>query len=342
MKQKTLPILLVLPFVIGILSVLTIKFAVDIISEDLRDIAWNYRQNEGFKKDTATKLMATPVGSKDAINDPLNKLEWTINSNNIEETSHYATLSQINEDYYINTHNTGLVVISVKNVRGTISRSFNAYIYETGVILINPLTSSTLGIEQTTYIGEFDFTQTGQVKASYPLEVETVPSSLMSELTVSNIPAGINFTNNQIKVENVADKIEYKELSFAVTTLDVPDQSYHFAIVKDGVNVYDYNSLLRATSISNPQIVVQQKHFESLENTYDKNGDLLRNDTSLFGNYNFTTKEFNFANEVYRFPTTYAHKYIDDWNKANEAKLNDKVVSGIRLQKRLLRERLQT
>ena len=78
MKKKTLPFLLILPFVIGILSVFIINFSVNLISEDLNDIIWSYRQNEAFKIDTSTKLEATPVGSEDALKDPLNELKWSI------------------------------------------------------------------------------------------------------------------------------------------------------------------------------------------------------------------------------------------------------------------------
>ena len=53
MKQ-TLPLNSV-SFVIAILSVLT-SFAVNIISEDIVDINWIYRENEGLKLNTEMEL----------------------------------------------------------------------------------------------------------------------------------------------------------------------------------------------------------------------------------------------------------------------------------------------
>lgn len=331
MKKKTLPFLLILPFVIGILSVFIINFSVNLISEDLNDIIWSYRQNEAFKIDTSTKLEATPVGSEDALKDPLNELKWSISVSE-GDPSDYATLEIKDNSYYINTHDFGNIKITVSNVRGTIAKSFNAVIYDTGVIIINPLISSTAGIEGTTYLGEYDYTDDGYQKATLKLSVEVIPHEYEKDLYIEELPSGITFENNTIKVHDVIDKVEEKSLALSTPAFSEPTR-YNFSVVKDGYNVYNYDQLLDATNSSNPKIVVQQRHFESLANTYDGNNRLKSDDTTLFGHYDFETRRFSFASEVYRYETTYNRKFIDDWNKVKSTKLSSEVIAGLHITK---------
>ena len=49
MKRKTLVILLIIPFLLGILSFVTVTILTRAVAVDISDISWNYRQNEGFK-----------------------------------------------------------------------------------------------------------------------------------------------------------------------------------------------------------------------------------------------------------------------------------------------------
>jgi len=330
MKQKVLPLLLVLPFVIAILSAISIQFAVNIISEDISDIEWAYRQNEGFKVSTRTQLKAKPMGSKSALADPLNELIWTIET---EEDDTSYVLEKTGMQYYFTPQEVGRYSLTCKNIRGTVSKSMNVYVYDGGVIIINPKYSSTQGIENHTYIGQYDYSDNGYKNAQYPLSVEAVPASLNSQIALVNISEGITFENNTLTINEVINKTEKKQLNFSINAVDVPDQSFDFTVVKDGFNVYDYNQLLRATKANDPKIIVQQRHFESLEKTYDNNERLRNEDTTLFGNYNFKTRAFSFSEEVYRFTTTYSKKYIEDWNRQNKDKISDKALAGLHIQK---------
>lgn len=331
MKQKVLPLLLVLPFVIAVLSALSIQFAVNIISEDLSDIEWSYRQNEGFKVSTRTQLHAKPIGSQSALADPLNELTWTIETE--EDVDYQDILEKTGSLYYFTPREVGRYILTCTNIRGTVAKSINAYVYDGGVILVNPRYSSSQGIEGHTYIGQYDFSGDGYTNAQYPLTVEAVPTSLNSQIELINISEGITFENNILTINEVSNKTEKKELNFSINVVDVPDQTFAFTVVRDGFNVYDYSELLRATKTNDPKIIVQQRHFESLEKTYDQNGKLKNEDTTLFGNYDFKLKTFNFSDEVYRFTTTYSKKYIDDWNRQNQDKISNKVLAGIHIQK---------
>lgn len=331
MKQKILPLLLVLPFVIAILSTLSIQFAVNIISEDITNIEWVYRQNEGFKVATRVSLNARAIGSKSALEDPLNELMWTIDGDNDDESTYILEKSNIN--YYFTPLQVGRYLLTCKNIRGTVSKTMNAYVYDGGVILINPQYSSTQGIENHRYLGQYDFTQNSYENAKYSLNVEAVPSSLSGQISLVSISEGIEFANNILTINEVVEKTEKKSLVFSIGAIDVPDQTFEFTAVKNGFNVYNYSDMLRATKSSDPKIIVQQKHFESLEKTYDNNRNIRSDDTTLFGNYDFSAKKFNFFNEVYRFTTTYNKKYIDDWNRQNNDKVSDKVLAGLHIQR---------
>lgn len=330
MKNKTLPILLVLPFAIGILSVVTMKFAVNIVSEDIVDINWDYRQNEGFKVNESFELVASPVGSPNALLDPLNALTWKINEHLGDDL---ALIEQEQNAFFLKTLQVGEIVLTCQNIRGTVSKSFKGYIYQDGIILINPRYSSSLGIEEVPYVGEFDYEGESKTNAKFALDVQVLPSSLGTEVSVETISNGISYQNHHLFVSHVSSKVEEKSITFKASSSEVPLQTFTFKVVKDGYNIYDYDQLLKATNKGTPQIIVQQKHFESLANTYDANNNLKRDDTTLFGHYNFSTNQFSFNDEVYRFKTTYHTKYIDDWNKVNEDKLSNQVIAGLRIRK---------
>ena len=92
--------------------------------------------------------------------------------------------------------------------------------------------------------------------------------------------------------------------------------------------------------------VVLQTNLESLASTFktDENGEYinsyLKENTKLFGNYDFKTKTFNFNNELYTFTSTYNHTYIDTYNEAKKGTSGYKefeplVKAGIHLTKDL-------
>lgn len=332
MKNKVLPILLVLPFVVGVLSIVALQFTVNTLNEDITDIAWNYRQNEAFQQGTKTKLMAQGVGSPEAVKDPLNAIVWSV-SQSEEETTPFASIEVLEGNYYLNSLEIGKVTLTASNYRGTLSRSFNAFIYEDGVILINTLNNSSLGLEKEHYYGEFDYHNNQDVKATFALEVQAYPDDLNREVEIIAQSPNVSYSNGLVRVERVHEKIEANYFTFGVKTLASYNQTFSFNTVKDGVNIYDYASLLKATESSKPRIIVQQKHFESLDNAFDEKGNLLRDDTVLFGNYDFKNKEFNFKNEVKYFKTTYSSKFIEDWNLQKSDKLDNRIITGLHIKK---------
>ena len=339
MSKKSLPILLILPFAVSILSVYAINFNVNLVSEDLQDIRFDYRQNEGFAINSKTLLEATPIGSEKALQDLGNALVWTASN------SEYASISQENDSYYLNALSAGETTITVSNLRNTISRSFNAVIFEDGAIIINSVenTSSAM-IDDKQYFGQYDFNNNhdGHTNKEISLSVEVLPSDMQQHLVLDDSSDNVSYGNNKITFKNINEDVEDAYLTFSIANTEIKS-TYEFGIVKDGYNIYDYNDLLYCTNYSNEGLIgVLQTNLESLINTYKSEirgneiyyfDEYLNEDTKLFGNFDFEEQELNFDEEVYRFETTYNDKFIEEWNAVNQDKISNLVISGIHIQK---------
>ena len=318
MSKKALPLLLALPFVISLVSVYVIDYNIIQVSEDLTDIRLPYNQNAGFLINTKHELNATPVGSEKALNDLGNALMWTSSNEEIVE------VVKEDDQYYLVGNLEGEAIITVSNLRQTIARSFNAIIYQDGAIIINPKANySNAMIDDAQYFGEYDFNADyrGHKAKTLELDIEVLPRDLTPSLIVLNTSMNIAYQNDLISFGLIRNIVEEAHITFALAGSDI-QATYQFRIVKDGYNIYSYNDLLAATNKSiNGEIAVMQVNLESLANTYqvDENGrylnQLLNDDTLLFGNYDFKTQKFNFANEIYRFETTYNDHFIREWNK---------------------------
>ncbi len=340
MSKKSLPILLVLPFAVGILSVYAVNFSVNLVSEDLQDIQFDYRQNEGFMVDSKTLLKATPIGSDKALQDLGNVLVWTSNDTDI------ANVVVENDIYYLNALKEGQTTITVSNVRQTISKSFNAIVYKDGAIIINtkdPISSAR--IDNIQYYGEYDFNDDHQTKTNKTIEldVEVLPNNVSNNLVLDSTSNNVLYSNNTISFTNIKNDVEEGYVSFKLSNSNV-NSTFYFNIVKDGYNIYDYDDLLYCTNYSlEGNIGVLQTNLESLQNTYKTQGEgnnkiyideYLNDNTKLFGNYDFNKQEFSFADEVYKFITTYNTKYIDDFNQNHpNTPINKQLITGIHIQK---------
>ena len=66
MKKKNLIVLLLIPFLIALLGVVTINTTFNMIDNDILSIKWDYDDMEGFQlSDTLYELKATGVNQKD-------------------------------------------------------------------------------------------------------------------------------------------------------------------------------------------------------------------------------------------------------------------------------------
>lgn len=318
MKSKNLIILLVMPFVIALVGIPLINTTFRTLDNEISSIEWDYDDIEAFKLSNKTyELHATAKYNSGVISKDSGMLVWKVANKNQNEENHCSL-----EKNVLTTLSEGEVVITVSNIKGSVFRSMSAVIYENGAIIASPvIQNSQSNIDQTIYYGEYDLVNGKKQKATIDYNVKVIPSSLTSALEVKSISNNISISNDYKTIS--VEEIGKASITFGFIDSNIgKDTTVSFDIVKDGVNVYDYETLMSCSANKgNGEIIVLRKSFESLDNTYNKlsNGNYdmsntIKNNVVSFGNYDTKKKEYNFINEVYAFDTTSNSEYIDQWN----------------------------
>ncbi len=353
MKKKNLIVLLILPFIISLLGVITVNVTVKTIERDILAIEWAYNDMEAFQidGDKTYRLQATAVTDKSAPLAPGNELVWRVDNRDVEQAD-CAEIVQTSGAYYLKPLSEGEVTITCSNEKGNCSRRMSAIIYENGAILVQTsIGNSQNNIDDTIYFGEYDLKNGNKQKANIQLSLKCAPTSLKKQLSLKAKSDNVIFDMASEKISVLSADDSYLTFSAMQGTIEIT-YTYRFKVVKDGVNVYTYDDLMNCTNRSKDgEIVVLRKSFESLSNTYNfSNGEVYTlngapvykaNNVENFGffsNY-LGNKKFNFRNDVYRFSTTYSTNFIDQWNQfaaANSSKyksLSIELVAGLRVQK---------
>lgn len=351
MKKKNLIILLLIPFLIALLGVVTINTTFSFIDNDIIGIDWNYNDTEAFKlTDSLYSLNASGINEKNYPAGAGNALIWTVRNQDASDENVYAEIVKSGNKYYLKTLALGRIVITCSNEKGNVFRSMNAIIYDTGVVLIQSKNaSSQANIDQNQYYGEYDLKNGQKVPAEIEYTITAIPETMTNLLVVENYSDNVLFDINSKKLKILGSGKGYFTIGCQNPDI-IPSTSYTFNIVDEGVNVYTYDDLLACTNKSNNgEVMVLQKSFESVDNTYqiNANGEIMmsgstpvlkNSNTVLFGNYDVKKETFNFKNEVYKFKTTYSTKFIDSWNEhmkkiGSSNTITDQVIAGLRVQK---------
>ena len=347
MGKKNLIILLLIPFLIALLGVMTINGTFNLIENDIVSIKWDYNDIEGFKiQDDSYKLTATPLNVKNSQVGSGNDLVWNLENKDASEEVYAEITKDENNNYYLKAIKEGEVIITCSNEKGNVSKKMTAIIYENGVVIVNSkIKSSQNNVDSKIYYGEYDLINNKKEKMAIDLDITIIPSSIKPLVKILNQTSNIevDLENQKIKV---VDDLVLEENQDALVEIGCEDKkialstTFNFTIVKDGINVYTYDDLLYCTNNSkNGEISVLRKSFESVTNAYQKDTTILvANNIECFGNYNSRTKSFNFKDEVYSFETTYNQEYINQWNAFASASkdyktITNKVVAGLHIQK---------
>ncbi len=342
MKKRTLTILLIIPFIISLMTFVSIKILDNQVAVDILDINWNYQDNEGFQIDSkGYELKATPIIDPNLILSKGNDLVWSTKKIN-EDDDEFAKVELEDGKYYLYALKEGEIEIICSNQKGSKSKHFIATIFEDGAMIINPKRKgSNSNISSNKYYGLYDYSNQNKVNASFEIVTTSYLNNgtTSSKNTLVDCSSNISYNNNTISILGVGD---------SYITLEEPNNhyrsTYNFKVI-DGVNIYSYNDLLLATNKSQDgENAILQVNLESLKNTYqvDEKGNYInsklessKDNTELFGNFNFDTQTFNFDNEYYSFLTTYDSSYIDQYNKEKNASISKNVIAGIHLKKNL-------
>ena len=337
MKKKNLIILLLIPFVITLVGVITINTTFNFIENDMIGIDWSYDEIEGIKlEDKLHKLVASPIYEQGYPPLKEEALVWSVYDSDNHEENKYAKIVNENDNWYLQPLQIGEVKVTCSNKKGNIFKTMTVIIFKEGAIVVqSKIKASQNNIDPNIYYGEYDFDNNlNKQKATFEFEVKTIGDLQINDLQyVNNTPdiIEIDEANKIVKIKTSGDA------SFTVKTNNdemVKPMTYSFKVVKDGVNVYDYNQLLACTNKStNGEIVVLRKSFESVNNL----NNTTDNNVVCFGNYT-DGKKIDFTSDVYSFETTYNQDYIKAWNEFVNSnprykKISNRVLAGIRVQK---------
>ena len=342
MKKRTLAILLIIPFIISLLTFVSIKILDNQVAVDILGIEWDYQDNEGFQvDDKGYELKAKAIVDPNLILANGNNLIWYTKKVN-ETDDEFARIDEENGKFYLHAEKPGEVEVVCSNERGSKSKHFMATIFEGGAMVINPLRKgSGSSVSSTKYYGLYDYDNGSKKKASFGLTstsfIDGGGKSDKNELIECS--PNVTYENGTVSILSTGESF---------ITLQEPDHhyraTYKFHVI-DGVNVYSYSDLLNGTNKSKEgENIVLQVNLESLKNTYivDTTGKYTneklassKDNTEVFGNFDFASQTFSFDSEYYTFPTTYDSSYIDQYNTEKNANVSKDSVSGIHLRKGL-------
>ena len=332
MKKKNLIILLIIPFIISLLGIVTINVSINTFYGDITGIQWEYDEVEAFElKDTKYLLKATPLNASNAPLDSGNGLIWSCENKDVTIEEPIAEIYYEKNNYYLQPNTEGEVIVTCSNLKGNIYRKMTAVIYTDGVVIITPeISGSQSNIDNNIYYGQYNLENGKKVNATFNVNVKCIPAEIIDSLTVKEKSSNIevNAKSGLVTIMNPGDA------SFTLTAAG-NSSTYNFKVVEDGVNVFTYEDLLNCTNKSeNGEIVVLRKSFE----TYKTYNSTTENNIELFGNVAKDGK-FDFTNDVYSFATTYNSEYIKQWNEfaKNSSNLYSPVsldlYAGLRVQK---------
>lgn len=337
MKKKNLIILLLIPFVITLVGVITINTTFNFIENDMIGIDWSYDEIEGIKlEDKLHKLVASPIYEQGYPPLKEEALVWSVYDSDNPEENKYAKIVNENDNWYLQPLEIGEVKVTCSNKKGNIFKTMTVIIFKEGAIVVqSKIKASQNNIDSNIYYGEYDFDDNlNKQKATFEFEVKTIGDLQINDLQY------VNNTPDIIEIDEVNKVVKIKtsgNASFTIKTNNdemVKPMTYAFKVVKDGVNVYNYNQLLACTNKStNGEIVVLRKSFESVNNL----NNTTDNNVVCFGNYT-DGKKIDFTSDVYSFETTYNQDYIKAWNEfvnsnPSYKKISNRVLAGIRVQK---------
>ena len=103
--KKNLIILLLIPFLIALLGVVTLNTTFKYIDNDILSIEWDYDDIEAFKiSDGLYPLEAKGVNEKNYPAGAGNQLTWTVTNADINDETVYAEIIQQGANYFLKTY----------------------------------------------------------------------------------------------------------------------------------------------------------------------------------------------------------------------------------------------
>lgn len=297
MKKKTLVIFLIIPFLIGLLSFVSIIVLNITVASDITGIKWKYNETEGFKiREEPYLLEAEPIIDSNLILASGNNLIWYEDTNE-EEGTGLIDIKKENDKFYLYAKKEGSTKIICSNEKKTVRNEFDAVIYDNGAVIINPTRkASSNKIDKTKYYGEFDYKYEGiadknKTPSKINAKFKVVPSVLGAgnvsqavELVYEETSQNISYdaTKNEVTIKSALKDKEGNLLDsyFTLRSVEKPylKGKYTIKVIDEAVNVYNYDDLLYATNYSEKgEKVVLQVNLGSLKDVYEGEVTVLPN-----------------------------------------------------------------
>ena len=219
MKKKNIIALLLIPFLIASLCIVTVKTTYHAVDIDIQSIAWEYEDYEPFKlSGNMYKLSAKGVMPNSYAVSDGNDLVWTLKDKN-ESSEPCAEIVFQNGNYYLKTLKEGEVVITCSNQKGTVFRSMTGIIYDKGAIILQPSIKSSQN-----NIGKAVEILKGELGTETEIAAKEFLNAMLKNDSLGMLTAVSKFEKNRI----AADKF-IKDLKYAVVQRIKKDTGSYFA-----------------------------------------------------------------------------------------------------------------
>ena len=334
MKKGVLAILLIFPFLIAFLAFATSDYLIKGVEQDIDDIILPYDSLQPFGlKDGAVKLEATPVYNEKYPLSNGNDISFKA----VSEEQDIIRIEERTDGYYLVPLAEGQAEVIASNKKGNVSKRFTALVYgEDGAIVVtldHPFSSA--GIGRTYYWGTDDMAY-DSIDSPYS---KHQAKFTFSARVVGNDGMGINdfalehsdnlrIDLNKSEVTVLGPGEAYFRFTHPFSTSTPPTEITFTAV--EGVNVYSYADLIKATNLSAAgEPVVLHVNLDSKEN-YDKLPEASRKDVAVFGEIDGVVDPENY---VYDFEATYNHDFASWWNNSSKTSYDIGITlhAGIRL-----------
>ncbi len=334
MKKKNLAILLIIPFLVALFGVVTIRAAFNLIDNDIIRIDWAYRENELFEVGKQIPLAAEGVvaDSRYPASEG-NRIVWTVENADGAEEAHADVYEAGVGQWFLRAATVGRVTITCSTEKGNVTpRRMTGILYSGSAFAVNTaVDGSGQNVDETVYYGQYDWENGIKKPAVIQFDLTLSDESLRGDIKVDAARTSSNLT-----VDLAGETIAVHGAGKATAAFSGKDgltAELSFEVVEGGVNVYTYDDLLNCTNRSETgEIAVLRKHFESSANF----AAAASSNVALFGTER--GNGFAFADEVYRFRTTWNNEFMEQWNAfaathAQYSAVSDEILAGLRIRK---------
>ena len=342
MKKKNLIVLLIIPFLISALTIVTVNVSYNLIDVDISHIMWGFDDIEAFQIGEGRFILsAEGVNNRNHKVGKGNELVWFVRNKNAEDSDPCASIEKDGPTFYLKTLKVGEVVITCANTKGTVSRSFTAILYKDGAVYLAPLREQSQydKVDETNYFGQYDLIDGKKEEASFGMQLVAVPASVIDTVSVSaegqavltldkttaEVSGGKAVISGRVDVRG--EGVTSFKLSSTLDAESITMRDYSICVVKDGVNVYNFDDLMACTNKSREgEIAVLQASFVAKADKYNGN-------EVCFGYEKNGVVDL--SSVVERVNTEYNHEFLKQWNKTVSAdkRLETKVWVGLHVKK---------